>query len=51
MAGDRLDIELPAFLVSLTIHGCCSSGLAFVGYRVHQGGLSGEFTNAVVDNR
>ena len=31
--GDRLDIELPAFLVSLTIHGLLLVSLAFAGYQ------------------
>ena len=34
--GDRLDIELPAFLVSLTMHGLLLVGLAFAGYSVHK---------------
>ena len=34
--GDRLEIELPAFMVSLTMHGLLLVGLAFAGYRVHR---------------
>ncbi len=34
--GDRLDVELPAFLVSLTVHGLLLVSLAFVGYSVHK---------------
>ena len=47
--GDRLDIELPAFLVSLTMHGLVLIGLAFVGYRVHREGQR-DFRSTVVDN-
>jgi hypothetical protein len=46
---NRLDTELPAFLVSLTMHGLLLIGLAFVGYRVHHEAQR-EFTSAVVDN-
>ena len=45
----RLDIELPAFLVSLTMHGLLLVGLAFVGYRVHRE-VQREFKSEVVDN-
>ena len=48
--GDRLDIELPAFLVSLTVHGLLLISLAFVGYRVHKEVRGNEFKSAVVDN-
>ena len=34
--GDRLDVELPAFLVSLTVHGLLLVSLAFAGYSVHK---------------
>ena len=34
--GGRLEVELPAFLVSLTMHGLLLVCLAFAGYRVHQ---------------
>ena len=47
--GGRLEIELPAFLVSLTMHGLLLVGLAFAGYRVHQES-SREFQSGVVDN-
>ena len=33
--GDRLEIELPAFLVSLAAHGVLLVSLAFAGYSVH----------------
>jgi hypothetical protein len=45
----RLEVELPAFLVSLTIHGLLLVCLAFVGYRVNQES-SREFSSGVVDN-
>ena len=48
--GDRLDIELPAFLVSLTVHGLLLIGLAFVGYRVHKEVRGNEFKSEGVDN-
>ena len=47
--GGRLEVELPAFLVSLTMHGLLLVGLAFAGYRVHQES-SHEFQSGVVDN-
>jgi hypothetical protein len=47
--GDRLDIELPAFLVSLLIHGLLLISLAFAGYTVHKDVMR-EFTSAVADN-
>ena len=47
--GGRLEVELPAFLVSLTMHGLLLMGLAFAGYRVHQES-SREFQSGVVDN-
>ena len=40
---------MPAFLVSLTMHGLLLVGLAFAGYRVHQES-SHEFQSGVVDN-
>ena len=36
--GGRLDIELPALVMSLTMHGLLLAGLAFAGYRGHQEG-------------
>ena len=45
--GDRLDIELPAFLVSLTVHGLLLVSLAFAGYSVHQE-VQREFKSEVV---
>ena len=47
--GGRLDIELPAFVVSLTLHGLLLMVLALVGYRVHQE-VRREFQSEVVDN-
>jgi hypothetical protein len=47
--GGRLEVELPAFLVSLTMHGILLVCLAFVGYRVHQE-ANREFQADVVDN-
>jgi hypothetical protein len=47
--GERLDIELPAFLVSLTMHGLLLIGLALAGYKVHQESQR-EFRSEVVDN-
>jgi hypothetical protein len=47
--GERLDTELPAFLVSLTMHSVLLLGLALVGYRVHQEAQR-EFKSTVVDN-
>ena len=46
--GDRLDIELPAFLVSLTVHGLLLVSLAFAGYSVHQEAQRREFNSEVV---
>jgi hypothetical protein len=34
--GDRLDVELPAFAVSLSVHGLLLASLAFAGYSVHR---------------
>ncbi len=48
--GNRLDIELPAFLLSLTMHGLLLVGLAFAGYHVHREAQR-EFRSEVVDNR
>jgi hypothetical protein len=47
--GGRLEVELPAFLVSLTMHGLLLVCLAFAGYRVHQE-TSHEFQGGVADN-
>jgi hypothetical protein len=47
--GGRLEVELPAFLVSLTMHGLVLVGLAFAGYRVHHES-SREFQSRAVDN-
>lgn len=48
--GNRLDIELPAFLLSLTMHALLLAGLAFAGYQVHRE-VQREFRSEVVDNR
>jgi von Willebrand factor type A domain len=49
--GDRLDIELPAFLVSLAVHGLLLVSLAFAGYSVHKEVQRREFNSgAVTDN-
>ena len=34
--GNRLDLEVPAYMVSLTAHAVLLVGLALVGHRVHQ---------------
>ncbi len=47
--GDRLELELPAFGVSLAVHGLLLVGLAFAGYRVHRE-VQREFRSEVVDN-
>ena len=47
--GGRLEVELPAFLVSLMMHGLLLVGLAFASYRVHQES-SREFQSHVMDN-
>jgi hypothetical protein len=49
LLGNRLDIELPAFFVSLTIHGLLLVGLAFASYQVHVEAQR-EFRHEVVDN-
>jgi hypothetical protein len=49
--GDRLDVELPAFLVSLTVHGLLLLGLAFVGYRVHKEVQGSDFKSEIADNQ
>ena len=48
-SGGQLEVELPAFLVSLTIHGILLACLAFAGYRVHQES-NREFQGGLVDN-
>jgi hypothetical protein len=47
--GGRLEVELPAFLVSLTMHGILLVCLALVGYRVHQE-TTREFQGGMVDS-
>src|SRR5271155_2668117 len=47
--GDRLDTDVPAFLVSLTLHGLLLIALAFMGHRGHREAQR-EFTSAVRDN-
>src|SRR5262249_54856590 len=48
--GDRPDIELPALLMSLTMHGLLLVGLALGSYHAHREALR-EFKGEVVDNR
>src|SRR5262245_45126996 len=48
--GGRLDIELPALVMSLTLHGVLLVGLALAGYRAHQEGRR-EFRSELMDNR
>lgn len=48
--GNRLDVELPAFLLSVTMHSLLLIGLAFAGYQVHRE-VQREFRSEVVDNR
>jgi len=47
--GGRLEIELPALMLSLTIHGLLLVSLAFAGYRVHRE-VHREFQSGVMDN-
>jgi len=47
--GDRLEFELPALMMSLTMHGLLLVGLAFAGYRVHRE-VQREFRSEAVDN-
>ena len=47
--GEHLEVDLTAFLASLTMHGLLLVALAFVGYRVHQES-SREFHSDVVDS-
>jgi hypothetical protein len=46
----RLEHELPAFLISMTIHGLLLVSLAFAGYRVHRE-VQREFQSGVMDNQ
>lgn len=48
-AGGRLDIELPAFGLSVLMHGLILASLAFAGYRVHREAQR-EFRSQLVDN-
>ncbi|HZW31566.1 MAG TPA: VWA domain-containing protein, partial [Isosphaeraceae bacterium] len=48
--GGRLDIELPALVMSLTIHGLLLVGLALAGYQAQREGQR-EFRSELVDNR
>jgi hypothetical protein len=45
---DRLDTELPPFLVSLIVHRLLTIGLGLAGYQAHQE-TQRQFTNALVD--
>ena len=47
--GARLEIELPAMMLSMAMHGLLLIGLAFAGYRVHRE-VHREFQSGVVDN-
>src|SRR4051794_23705350 len=47
--GDRLDLELPAYMVSLTAHAVLLVGLALAGHRVHQA-VQREFRSQVPDS-
>ena len=47
--GGGWQFELPAFMVSLTMHGLLLVGLAFAGYRVHRE-VQREFRSEAVDN-
>src|SRR4051794_35150699 len=47
--GDRLDLELPAYMVSLTAHAVLLVGLALAGHRVHQA-VQREFRSEVPDS-
>src|SRR3954466_2963810 len=46
----RLDLQLPALVMSLTLHGVLLVGLALAGYRAVQDGQR-EFRSRLVDNR
>jgi hypothetical protein len=48
--GGRLEIELPAFMISMTMHGLLLVALAFAGYRVHQEARR-EFQSGMTDNQ
>lgn len=45
--GDRLELELPAFFVSLAVHGLLLVSLAFAGYSVHRD-VQREFKSEVI---
>ena len=47
--GPALDLELPAYMVSLTAHAVLLVGLALVGHRVHQA-VQREFRSQVPDS-
>jgi hypothetical protein len=49
LLGDRPDIELPAFMVSLTMHGLLLVGLALASYHAHRE-IAREFKSEVMDN-
>jgi hypothetical protein len=49
-SGGRLDIEVPAFIMSLAFHALLLMGLAFAGYQVHREAASRAFRSEVVDN-
>ena len=47
---DRLQVELPAFLVSLTVHGLLLASLALAGYSVHKESPREFASTVVADN-
>jgi hypothetical protein len=49
-AGGRLDLELPAFSVSLLMHAVILTGLAFAGFEAHRESQR-EFRSELSDNR
>jgi hypothetical protein len=49
LLGDRPDIELPALMMSLTMHGLLLVGLALASYHAHRE-IQREFKSEVMDN-
>ena len=47
--GNRLDLEVPAYMVSLTAHAVLLIGLALVGHQVHQV-VQREFRSQIPDS-
>ena len=50
LVGERLEIDLPALLISLTMHGLLLVSLAIAGYRVHHEAGREFQSGLVVDN-